>query len=106
MTDVLLTNSLGPGFTRKTTIEEGIGGSELEVTQVAHALARRGHEVVVACNVPDPIEEDDVQYVPIRAVDGLRVKASVAWRTTPLPRVFADRIYVRATDVSTYQYDL
>ena len=104
--DVLITNTLGPGFTRKTTIEEGIGGSELEITQVAHALAKRGHEVVVAVNIPDPIEEDDVQYVPVRSVQGMRVKASIAWRSTPLPPAFADRIYVRATDVSSPHYDV
>jgi hypothetical protein len=106
MIDVLITNTLGPGFTRKTTIEEGIGGSELEVTQVAHALAKRGHEVVVAVNIPEPIEEDDVQYIPVRAAQGLRTKTSIAWRTSPLPPAFADRLYVRATDVSSPPYDV
>lgn len=106
MIDVLISNTLGPGFTRKTTIEQGIGGSELEIVQLAHALAKRGHEVVVANGVTDPVEEEDVRYVPYNSVRGERVHASVAWRSTPLPLVFADRLFIRPQDVCSPPYDL
>lgn len=106
MIDVLISNTLGPGFTRKTTIEQGIGGSELEIVQLAHALAKRGHEVVVANGVGDPVEEEGVRYVPYSSVRGERVRASVAWRSTQLPPVFADRLYIRPQDVSSAPYDV
>ncbi len=106
MIDVLITSTLGPGFTLNTIKGDGIGGSELEVVQVAHALARRGHEVVVAVNINEPVEEENVQYIPARAAAGLRVKRSIAWRTSPLPSVFADNIFVRPTDVSSPHYDV
>lgn len=110
--DVVIINSLGPAFTEQTIKEEGIGGSELEVIQLAQALTNSsysGLDVVVANRPPlsDVIRGGGLKYVPTIWPSGKRVRAAVAWRATAFPpQVFADVMAVRPTDVSSPYYDV
>ena len=107
MTDLLITNSIGPGFT-KSSAESGIGGSELEIVLIAHALARRGHTVTVANGVETEFYEEGVRYVPLGSLPA-NTATRALWieRMTMVPEsgIRAGRIVVRATDICCPPYD-
>ena len=107
-TDLLITNDIGPGFTKATADgPKGLGGSELEVVQIAHALAHRGHNVVVANGVEKETEEDGVTYMPLAQAAGMRCEALWIERfSTPPPRILSKRIVIRATDIDWDPYKL
>jgi len=107
MTDLLVVNGIGPGFT-KSSAEAGIGGSELEIVMVAHALARRGHAVMVANGVESEAYEDGVRYVPLAQLPAnFQTRALWIERMTAVPEggVRAKKIVVRATDICCPPYD-
>jgi glycosyltransferase involved in cell wall biosynthesis len=58
----------GPPFTPQTLHQQGLGGSETAVVQIARALAERGHRVAVYNNCPDPGDYDGVTYFPKQAL--------------------------------------
>lgn len=110
MIDVVLWNTLGPPFTYETAMNEPLGGSEYEMVQVAHALARRGHRVVVANGVRSPVDQAGVWYIPNRfdAVPAeLRAGVRALWieRCSLPPEVKATTTVVRATDCPVPEYD-
>jgi hypothetical protein len=104
--DVLIVNAIGPAFTGDSVRLDGIGGSELEITQIAEALAARGHKVVVANGVHETAESHGVQYVPLSLVAGGKVRALYIERMTARPDgIDAARVVVRATDMPSSAYD-
>ena len=106
MIDLLIVNSLGPGFTLSSS-RNGLGGSELEVIQIAHAFARKGYKVVVANGVTAETEEEGVRYIPVAKAAGTRTK--ILWierSTNPPPGIIAGRTIVRATDICSFHYDI
>jgi len=106
--DALLVNSIGPGFSYSTTKGPGgLGGSELELVLVAHALARRGHKVVVANGVTSEVTEDGVRYIPLAQATGMTTRALWIERmTVPPPGIRAERVVIRATDICCPPYDV
>jgi hypothetical protein len=104
--DVLLANGIGPGFDWQYTQDSGIGGSEYEVTQIAHALSDRGRRVIVANGVREAVTQRGVTYIPLAQADGLKVRALYIERWTKAPRVEAERTVIRATDVASPPYDV
>lgn len=107
--DVLLFNGIGQPFSGETIRRIGIGGSELEVVQVAEALAARGHDVVVAAGIDEEVTVEGVRHVPaewLATSPRRRFKALYVERWSELPRVFAERTVIRATDVCTPPYDV
>ena len=113
--DVLLLDRIahteGAAFTRKTMRERGVGGSEIELMQVAHGLADRGHKVVVANGVHRPIEEDGVLYVPNTDIEPYKPSRALflmrmSHPTKPLAIDTKVRIVVRANDVYCPPYDV
>jgi tetratricopeptide (TPR) repeat protein len=105
MTDLLIVNSIGPGFSR-SSVAKGIGGSELEVVLVAHALARRGHSVTVANGVTSEVTEEGVRYIPLPQAAGMRAHSLWIERMTVPPGVLAKRVVIRATDIYCPPYDV
>lgn len=104
--DVLFFNLIGPGWTLEST-KAGIGGSELEITLIAHALARRGHKVVVANGVAEPTEQDGVCYVPSQTALDYRPRALWIERgSAPPSGLSTQRIVIRATDINCSHYDV
>lgn len=96
-------------FDGQTTRTVGIGGSELEVVQIAEALAKRGHKVVCATGTEDDVQIEGVRYVPYEWLVSKpyrRVRAVYAERWTAFPEVHADKYVVRATDVCCPPYDV
>ena len=110
--DVLIVNGCGPeGFDFRTSDgPQGLGGSELELLQIAEELALRGHRVGVANGVKREYEDRGVLFVPPSRVVALwPQKALLVARMTPLPPgtpVFPPRVVVRATDVAGPHYDV
>jgi hypothetical protein len=107
--DVLVYNSIGPAFTYDTAQCVSPGGSELETVQIAHALAKRGHRVVVANNVREESLSGGVLYVPCddavlhwpgKALVMIRHSKCSYLELSPPPRVV-----VRATDLACQEYD-
>lgn len=106
--DVLMVNAIGPGFTGESVRQEGIGGSELEVTQIAEALAARGHRVVVANGVAVAGEDHGVRYIPFLSCGGYGTRTLYVERGTTLhaiPEIRTDRIVIRATDIMCEHYE-
>lgn len=109
--DVLLVNSIGPGFTHRT---KSLGGSELELVQIAQGLAAHGRRVVVANGVDEEQVLDGVRYVPLsrlRTDETLkRARCLYLERTTPIdytaPDAQYDHVVVRATDIYFAGYDV
>jgi hypothetical protein len=104
--DVLLWNTVGAsGFTGKTP-DAGLGGSELELLQIAEGLAERGHRVVAATGVRRSTTVRGVRYVPHGWAygHGRKVRALYIERCSPPPDVAADRVVVRATDTASPAY--
>lgn len=109
--DVLLVNAIGPAFTGDTVRAAGIGGSELEVVQLAEALAERGHKVIVANGVASDVESHGVRYVPFpfRHAEEIHARALYIERGTTLEsvkqKIHADTIVIRATDIMCEYYE-
>ena len=104
--DVLFFNTIGPGWTLESA-KAGIGGSELEISLIAHALARRGHKVVVANGVTEPVEQEGVRYVP--SGSALDYKPRALWierGSAPPSGLTTQRVVIRATDINCSHYDL
>ena len=106
--DLLIVNSIGPGFTLATSRgPQGLGGSELEIVQIAHALQRRGHRVVVANGVEKRTEEEGVVYMPLGDAAGMMADALWIERFSPPPKgIRTKRIIIRATDIDWNPYSL
>jgi hypothetical protein len=106
--ELLIVNRMGAkGFTGQTVDKVGVGGSELEVTQVAESVAALGHDVVVCAGELDACVVRGVRYEPWSWTDARprrRVRTAVMWRMTPPPEVLADKYVCRATDVSCAPY--
>ena len=100
--DVLLVNSIGPAFTGETIRREGIGGSELEIVQLAEVLAEAGHNIVVANGVAEAETSYGVRYIPFKEAGGFDTRCLYIERGTILDTkepINAQRIVVRATDI-------
>src|ERR1019366_1866761 len=107
--DVLVLNAIGPGFTGESVRKAGIGGSELEITQIAEALVARGHTVTVANGVASESTVYGVKYVPYAAFKGGAYTTMYIERGTPIPpgaNISCDHIVVRATDIMCAHYDV
>jgi hypothetical protein len=109
--DVVLYDQIGGAFTIAATRERGLGGSELEMIQVAHGLAERGHKVVVCNGVEEKLEIENVTYAPrSRVSDFLPTKAFYFQRSsmleTPTDIALLGRIVVRANDIYCPPYDV
>jgi glycosyltransferase involved in cell wall biosynthesis len=52
----------GLSFTGDTPKKQALGGSETALVSVSRELAKRGHQVVVFCNCPQPGIYDGVEY--------------------------------------------
>jgi tetratricopeptide (TPR) repeat protein len=104
--DLLIVNSIGPGFTLATSrAPQGLGGSELEIVQIAHAIARRGYKVIVANGVTSESIEEGVRYIPLAQATGMQVESLWIERFSPPPNgVRTRRIVVRATDIDWNPY--
>ena len=104
--DVLMVNNYGPAFTGESVRREGVGGSELEIVQIAEVLASRGHRVIVANGVGSAVESHGVKYIPFALSAGLRAHALYIERgTVPPDNIHANRIVVRATDIMCDFYE-
>jgi hypothetical protein len=102
--DVLMYTTIGGSFTGETARTQMLGGSELEMVQIAESLAARGHEVVIANGVELPCIHYGVRYVPNhRAGDFIPRKALYIQRMSEwkwmVPSV---RLVVRVTDLCAY----
>jgi hypothetical protein len=107
--DLLMVNTIGPGFTSETVRQGGIGGSELEMTQVAEAMAARGHRVYVANGVAEESFSHGVVYMPFAQCAGMTARSLYIQRGTTLASIReaiqADHIAVRATDIMCEHYE-
>jgi hypothetical protein len=105
--DVLIFDVVGGAYT-KATADGGkaLGGSELEVVQIAHALAGKGHKVVVSNQIASPVLIDGVQYLPHAQALGLRTKTLWVQRHSPapVPQIDADYVCIRTTDMNEPAY--
>jgi hypothetical protein len=107
--DVLLWNRTGAkAFTGATVDRVGLGGSELEVVQIAEALTDLGCKCVVCSGEYEPCEVRGVRYEPFDFVEKSRprrrFRAVYLERWSPCPEVFAEKYVVRATDVASDPY--
>lgn len=112
MTDVLMFDRIGGAFSRSSIDKGGLGGSELEMVQVATELAKRGHKVVVANGVTTPIDEEGVRYVPWQQAPQYAPKKAFYIQRSSVPEAGSGlailpqvRIVVRANDVYCKEYD-
>ena len=111
MPELLILDRIGGAYTAATAQQHGVGGSELEVLQVARGLTAQGHTVVVANGVDRVTVENGVTYVPhAQAWQHAPTKALYLQRwSTPSTylEVPADiRVVVRANDVYCPSYDV
>ncbi len=100
--DVLLysAKNVGVPATLAMTREFGIGGSELELVQVAHGLAERGHKVVVAMDLEEDQlgEQEGVTYTSLENLPKyVRSLYLQRWSEKP-EEVWADNTIVRCND--------
>lgn len=109
--DVLFLNHVGPiGFDYNT---EALGGSELEILQIAEQMSKLGHKVAIANGASKHYRQRGVDFVP-------RSMTHLAWPTKALylermtkwaPDEFPSgklppRVVVRATDIYCVNYDV
>lgn len=109
--DVLLLEGIGGGYTEATLQTRGLGGSEIEILQVARGLTNRGHSVAIANGVETLKVEDGITYVP----------HAQAWQHTPRKALYLQRwntpetrleipsdvrVIVRANDVRCLPYEV
>ncbi len=109
--DVLMLDRIGGGYSHASLSQGGVGGSEIELMQVAHGLTAKGHRVVVANGVDSLRVEDGVTYVPhTQAWQHVPTKALYLQRfSTPETRLDIPsivRVVVRANDVYCPPYDV
>lgn len=78
---VLILDRIGGAYTSASLLSGGLGGSEIEVLQVARGLTAKGHAVVVANGVDRLSVEDGVTYVP----------HAQAWQHTPTKALYLQR---------------
>jgi hypothetical protein len=109
--DVLLLDSIGGSYTEASLQTRGLGGSEIEILQVARGLTNRGHSVAIANGVDELKVEDGMTYVPV----------AQAWQHTPQKALYLQRfstpstrmeipsdvrVIVRANDLRCPPYDV
>src|SRR6185369_17017618 len=109
--DVLMLDRIGGAYSASSLASKGLGGSEIEVLQVAKGLTAKGYRVVVANGVDHAFEEEGVTYVP----------HAQAWQHTPTKALYLQRwstpetqlqiprdvrVVVRANDVYCAPYDV
>lgn len=107
--DVLILDRIGGAYLPTTMRSHGLGGSEIEVLQVAAGLTAKGYAVTVANGVPQPITEDGIQFVPFgQAGQHAPSKALYLQRySTANLEIGRDvRIVVRANDVYCPPYEV
>lgn len=105
--DVLMLNSIGPAFTPESVRAGGIGGSELEIVQIAEALTARGHRVVIANTTKEVLEQRGITVIPIALSSDWQTHALYVERMTVPPTTMrCRRGLVRATDVCCQPYDV
>lgn len=102
---------IGGAYSHSSLLAGGLGGSEIELLQVAHGLTAKGYSVVVANGVESPREEEGVRYVPhAQAWQHVPTQALYLQRwSSPTTRleIGADvRVVVRANDVYCAPYDV
>jgi hypothetical protein len=118
VSSVLFVDTMCPGgFSLSTTRERGTGGSELAIVQIATALAKRGHSVVVLSDRQESIPRSDslsaaketgVVYGPLRWLEIIpEPDAIVVSRATKVPEGYEETksIAVLAQDVYVPEYD-
>jgi predicted O-methyltransferase YrrM/tetratricopeptide (TPR) repeat protein len=113
MSDVLMFDRIGGAFSRSSLDRGGLGGSEIEMVQVATALAKRGHRVVVANGIASPVEEDGVHYVPWQQAPQYAPTRAFYIQRSSVPEAGSGlvivpqvRVIVRANDVYCPEYDV
>jgi predicted O-methyltransferase YrrM/tetratricopeptide (TPR) repeat protein len=106
--DVLMVNTIGPPFTTESVKTGGIGGSELEITQIAREMKRRGRSVVIANGVTERSEHDGILHIPAASAHGMKARALYVERCSSLgeARIQCQKFVVRATDVYFPGYDV
>jgi hypothetical protein len=103
--DCLIYDAVGGAYTAADADGSfALGGSELEVTQIARALAAKGHKVTVATGATEAKEIEGVRYVPLKQAVGQRVKTLYVQRHSPMPQVDADHTIIRSTDMNEAGY--
>lgn len=109
--DVLLLEGIGGGYTEATLQQRGLGGSEIEILQVARGLTARGHRVAIANGVDRLLVEGDITYVPHpHAWQHIPTRALYLQRWN-LPDTRTEigasvRVIVRANDLRCPPYDV
>jgi tetratricopeptide (TPR) repeat protein len=109
--DVLMLDRVGGAYTHASLLAGGLGGSEIEVLQVARGLTAKGQRVVVANGVDAVTVEEGITFVPhAQAWQHVPSKALYLQRcSTPETRLDIPagvRIVVRANDVYCPPYDV
>ena len=94
----------GDAFTYRTMSVRGVGGSEIEMLQVARALTDRGHKVAIANGAKASFEEDGILYVPNTDIRQYMPSRALYIQRASVPRhpvslTDSVRMIVRANDV-------
>lgn len=110
-TDILMLDRIGGDYTSASLATKGLGGSEIELLQVAQGLTAKGYRVVVANGVETPSEVAGIRYV----------SHSHAWQHPPAKALYLQRfstpetrleipssvrVVVRANDVYCEPYEV
>jgi tetratricopeptide (TPR) repeat protein len=108
--DVLFLNHVGPaGFDYDTP---ALGGSELEILQIAEQMAKRGHNVAIANGANEIYGQRGVDFVPRHLVSkawptkSLYLERMTKWTPEESLGSLPPRVIVRATDVYCAEYDV
>lgn len=101
----------GAAYTEATLERHGLGGSEIEVLQVARGLTDRGYQVTVANGIETACNERGIAYVPNADAWAHPPRRALYLQrvNTPDPRMtLADdvRVVVRANDLHMPCYDV
>jgi hypothetical protein len=104
--DLLVYTTVGSPATADTVRTQGLGGSELELVQIVAELSK-SCRAVFALPISLPTEDRGVEYMPVASARGIRTRALLVSRSTPIPAdVVADRVVIRATDGPSPAYDV
>ncbi len=103
-------DTIGGGYTASSPSRAGLGGSEIEILQVAKGLTARGYRVVVANGVDSMRVDDGVTYIPHAQAwqhPPSKVLYLQRWSTpeTRLEISSGVRVLVRANDTYGAPYD-